>query len=76
MRARLPSTGEIKICEQTQNPAVLRQWAENILREDGEAVFEMDAWNAVLIPVATWHGDPVCPVHLYDLRSQEMRGGR
>jgi hypothetical protein len=54
------------------NPRALKSWAEEKLYGDN-AVIDLDAWMDAFRPVATWHGDPVCTIHLYQLVDQERR---
>ena len=56
-------------------PRTIRDWAEGILLADEHVVFELDAWSGALIPVATWNGDPICDMHLWERRDAELRLG-
>jgi hypothetical protein len=72
LRAHLPNAGKVLNCAHTTDPAGVRRWAEAVLNEDGEAVFELDSWTRALRPVTTWQGDPVCVVHLVERRLAEL----
>jgi hypothetical protein len=54
------------------SPRALKSWAEEKLYGDN-ATIDLDAWSDAFRPVATWHGDPVCVIHLYQLVDRERR---
>ena len=55
----------------TTDPWALKEWAINMLEQG--ATIDVDATADRFRPVATWHGDPVCVVHLWERRDAEMR---
>ena len=57
------------------SPWALQAWAGEKIYGDN-ATIDLDAWTDAFRPIATWHGDPICAPHLYELRQREMRGGR
>lgn len=57
------------------SPKSLLAWAEARIYGDG-ATISTDAATDTFRPVTTWHGDPVCIPHLFELRQAEMRGGQ
>lgn len=56
------------------NPRVLANWHEQVMiKSGGGAVFDLDALRRVLTAVTTWHGDPICAPHLWELVEDERR---
>jgi hypothetical protein len=56
-----------------QNPRAMKIWCEEMLYGN-RARFEINAMSDCVEAISTWHGDPVCSVHLWTLVSEEMRG--
>ena len=52
-------------------PIDLKKWAEDVLAKGGRIM--VDATTDRFAALSTWHGDPVCSVHLWDLTTAEMR---
>jgi len=61
----------------SSSPRAIIAWYESVMEETGgDAWFTWNSSDRVLVPVSTWHGDPVCEAHLWELRDRELRGGR
>lgn len=74
VRARTPG-GELASFEHPTDVPALKAWViEKIL--DGQWSFEIGPLAHCFVPIATWHGDPVCVYHLYVLAEMERRGIR
>lgn len=57
-----------------RDPRRLKAWAEEKAYGDG-CHFQVDATGDRFIAISTWHGDPVCSYHLWQLAEAEMRNG-
>ena len=53
-------------------PPRLKKWAQEMLYGN-RARFEVDATSQRFEAISTWHGDPVCGWHLWQLAEAEMR---
>jgi hypothetical protein len=71
--ARGPET--IEECPVTLNPFALKHWARNMLYVN-RWVIEVNERTHLFLPVATYHGDPVCSTHLWQLVEAERKGLR
>ena len=71
VRAQFPD--RIEECRD-RNPIGLRAWAEGVLAEGGRII--VDDTIDRFAPVATWYGDPVCTIHLWECADRERRGAR
>lgn len=59
-------------CRSPTSPRMVRHWALNALeRSGGDARFSVNDCSLAFVPVSTWHGDPVCVVHLTECVSRE-----
>jgi hypothetical protein len=55
-------------------PQLIVPWFQTMMSESGgDATFTYMASTHTLRAVATWNGDPVCAMHLWDLADQELR---
>lgn len=70
VNARNRSSGEIVSLRYTADLQEIEDWAESHLAD--EWTVSLDNASGALHKVTTWHGDPVCRVHLYELRRQEL----
>jgi hypothetical protein len=70
--ARRPS-GEVIYMSDPCSPRNLKKWVEDEWFGNN-SVFETNAWYDTFKAVSTWHGDPVCVVHLHWLVQQEQNG--
>ena len=55
-------------------PPQLKKWVQEMLYGN-QARFEVNATSQRFEAISTWHGDPVCGYHLWQLAEAEMRRG-
>lgn len=55
------------------NTIALKKWIEERLYGDN-ARFELNQFTGAVKAVSTWHGDPVCMIHLRDCVTRETQG--
>lgn len=58
-------------CQTPTRPQGIVKWVGSVIRKDPDAIFSIDQNNHMLVPFATWHGDPICVVHLVEVRCRE-----
>lgn len=58
----------------SMTPPALKKWLQKMLYING-ARFELGATSQRVEAISTWHGDPVCGYHLWQLAEAEMRNG-
>jgi hypothetical protein len=63
------------VCPFTGSPSELARWVER-MGSNGMDRFIIDAMPDAFIPVASWNGDPICDIHLIEVRTAEMRERR
>jgi hypothetical protein len=76
VRADIPREGgriDVEHAACATDPVSLKKWAERVLQLGGRIT--VDATTGRFEPLSTWHGDPVCSVHLWTLAEAEMRNG-
>lgn len=66
-----PSSQPIEYKAGAGRPRDLRDWYYRMMKEVSNPEFQIDALPNMMIPVTTWHGDPVCGWHLIECRQAE-----
>lgn len=64
--------GHKEFCEHPTDPVALKKWVEDRWFGDN-CRFEVGQTTARFRAVSTWHGDPVCVYHLWELCETERR---
>lgn len=60
--------------QDTTDPEQLAAWVEqHCERSGGDALFSIGPTSRRFVPFSTWHGDPVCSWHLWQLTEKEQR---
>lgn len=64
--------GQHFLLAESTDPQYLILWYNGYAQKNG-VEFEIDANRGNFIPITTWYGDPICIVHLWEVREQEIR---
>lgn len=58
-------------CRTPNWPKDIVKWVGSVIRKDPDAIFSINHNNHMIVPFTTWHGDPICVVHLVEVRCRE-----